>query len=178
MWNNTRLKPWDKHKSFNQAETFLMDTWMMMFSVGIVMNLSRVISFKPAVLSVCLRKERWRSGCLVSLHLGLSGLVRILILQSPHNKSPGLALWVHTLCHADLYIVQRLLQIQAPTWPPLSRNQTQLLSSLSPLTWREERGRGRGDKVEHPQCLVLMLHWVCPITAVLSDWLCVGWWAL
>lgn len=56
----------------------------------------------------------------------------------------------------------------------------QLLSSPTP-TWKNKRARARErrySEAEHPQCLVLMLHWVCAITAVLSDWLCVGWWAL
>lgn len=112
---------------------------------------SWVNSLKPAVLSVCLRKERWGSGCAVPLHLGLSGLVFMLILQGPHNKAPGLALiflWVHTHthCHTDLYTDQRPPQIQAPNWPPLSRNQNQdqrhNCSPLSPPPLPEKESEG------------------------------------
>ena len=82
----------------------------------------------------------------------------------------------HTLRHTDLSTDWRLLQIQAPIWPPLSRNQKPRPAALLPPLKKRE-GERRYSKVEHPQCLVLTLHWVCPITAVLSDWLCVGWWA-
>lgn len=83
-----------------------------LFSVGKLMTLpfskTWISSLKPAVLSVCLRKERWGSGCPVVPHLGLSGLVLVLILQGPRNKAPGLALislWVdtHTLSHWPLH---------------------------------------------------------------------------
>lgn len=128
---------------------------------------------------MCLRKERWGSSCPVALHLGLSGLVLVLILQGPHNKASGLAqnfLWVRT--HSVTLTFP--LTGGYRRYELLSGHRsagTKTKTSCSPPPLKKREGERRYSKVEHPQCLLLMLHWVCPITAVLSDWLCVGWWA-
>lgn len=126
------------------------------------------------------KKERRASGSPVALHPGLSGLFPMLILQGPHNKASGLALISHTQTVTLTFRLTRgccryklLTDLRSAGGKTETKNTAALLSTPAHLKEKRERER-RNGKVEQPQCSVLMLHGVCPITAVLSDGLCVG----